>query len=140
MIFSDWIQKKYVEWRGDAIGNDRSITEFAAMLGVPQSLMSQWMKKGGKTPRHHKYITALAKLGSDVYDVLGLPRPSFDLPFDALPPEMRKALFEATHELADTLASYKINPASPEGEALTVEVLEKHGFKWIDTKKSEQPG
>ena len=28
MEFKDWITKKYLDWRGDAIGRDRSIKNF----------------------------------------------------------------------------------------------------------------
>jgi transcriptional regulator with XRE-family HTH domain len=74
--FHEWIMKKYVAWRGDAVGNERSITEFASYIGVSQQLMSNWMKPGGNVPKSKKSIDALARVyGLEVYDVLGLQRP-----------------------------------------------------------------
>ncbi len=105
------------------------------MIGVSQSLMSQWMKKGGKVPRSQKYISALVKcFGDEVYEVLGLPAPE-SVPIEALPPAVREALLAATRELADTLAERRIDPDSDEAEALTVSIMEKHGFKWTRTVK-----
>jgi hypothetical protein len=76
MEFSDWITNKYVEWRGNAIGNERTITDFAEMVGVSQSLMTQWMRPGGKKPRNQTTVTKLVSFfGAEVYDVLDLPRP-----------------------------------------------------------------
>lgn len=106
------------------------------MMGVSQSLMTQWMKKGGKVPKSQKNITALYNVyGPEVYDVLGLPS-SATIPLD-LPPRFRALLVAATGELAETLASSKIDPASPEAEALSDAIMEKHGFKRI---KTDSPG
>lgn len=76
MEFSDWLTRKYVSWRGEATGHDRSISEFAEWVGVSQPLMSAWMKQKGKTPRSPKTINKLVeKFGGEVYDVLGLASP-----------------------------------------------------------------
>lgn len=45
MEFKDWITKKYLDWRGDAIGRDRSIKKFSDFIGVSQPLMSRWMNE-----------------------------------------------------------------------------------------------
>ena len=137
MEFADWLNKKYIEYRGDTRS---TVSEFAEYIGVRQPVMSGWMKKGGKKPDRNNILKIADKLGPEVYDVLGLPRPAFGVPLEALSPAMREALLAATLELADILASNKINPDSAEGEALTISVMEKHGFKWIDTHKSGQPG
>jgi transcriptional regulator with XRE-family HTH domain len=76
MEFWEWMTQKYIDWRGNAVGHERTISEFAKKLGVSQSLMSQWMKRGGKVPNSAKHINSLIEeYGSEVYDVLGLPRP-----------------------------------------------------------------
>jgi hypothetical protein len=52
MEFSDWITRKYIDWRGDAYGHNRTVEDFAVWIGISQPLMTQWMKKkGGKVPR-----------------------------------------------------------------------------------------
>jgi hypothetical protein len=77
MEFSDWINDKYVQWRGNAVGHERTITEFAGMIGVSSSLMTQWMQRGGKKPRNQSTISKLvAVFGYEVYDVLGIPHPA----------------------------------------------------------------
>ena len=134
--FSDWITKKYVEWRGAAIGNDRSISEFSEWLGVSQPVMSTWMKKGGKVPRSQKSITALVKrFGSEVYDVLGLPRPEASFSIDSLPVSLQTDLRLAMAEIEKKLGS--MDPDSPEGDSLVRSILKKHGF--IVEKISDGP-
>jgi predicted DNA-binding protein YlxM (UPF0122 family) len=125
--FWEWITKKYVDYRGDAIGQDRSITEFANWVGVSQQTMSGWMKKGGKLPRSQKSITNLVKkFGPEVYDVLGLPMPEASFPIDSLPSEMQTDLRLALSEIKSKLGS--LDPDSPEGDALVRSILKKHGF------------
>ena len=77
MRFDEWITAKYVEWRGNAIGRERTITDFAEYIGVSQSLMSQWMTPNGKIPRSFTTISKLvARFGDEVDDVLGqTPQP-----------------------------------------------------------------
>lgn len=100
--FSGWITQKYVEWRGDAIGNERSITDFARMIGVTQQLMNTWMS--GATPKSLKSIQALVLIfGDEVYDVLGLERPAPaepDIP-PGVPPDMRETYLRDLEEFVD---------------------------------------
>lgn len=133
--FSDWLNKKFVEYRGDT---RRTISDFAAHIGVRQPVMSNWMKKGGNTPKNKNLLRIAEKLGPEVYDVLDLPRPAFD-PFDPMPPAMREALEDAVHELKEAMSKYNLDPVSPAAEALSIEIMERHGFKWIETR-DEQPG
>lgn len=136
MDFSDWLNKKFVEYRGDT---RRTISDFAAYIGVRQPVMSNWMKKGGNTPKNVNLLKIAKALGPEVYDVLGLPRPPLDN-FEALPPAMREALSAASHELKEAMSAYKLDPLSPEAEKLSIEIMERHGFKWITTTADEQPG
>lgn len=87
--FHHWITKKYIEYRGDAIGNERSIADFATRIGVSPQLISNWMKVGGGVPKSKKAIDALARIyGLEVYDVLGLARPD---PFSEIEAQARAA-------------------------------------------------
>ena len=73
MQFSEWITKKYIDWRGEKIGNDGSVTEFAKLFGASHQLLTEWMKKDGRVPRSQKYIAALHKVyGREVLEVLGI--------------------------------------------------------------------
>ena len=133
MKFYEWITQKYIDWRGNAIGQDRSITEFASMLKVPQSLMTQWMKKDGKTPTSQKYISALIKVyGVEVYDVLAIPRPSESDVLSELPPELASAVKSA---IAEIRSSYKANEnTSPEDIEKIKDILVEHLGRYTETE------
>lgn len=76
--YKEWITQKYVEWRGNAVGRERSITDFAEYIGVSQQLMNDWLNKG-KKPRSQETIGKLAAIyGDEVYGVLG-GRPKDDV-------------------------------------------------------------
>lgn len=136
MEFADWLNNKYIAFRGNSRA---TISEFAQFCGVPQSAMSKWMGKGGEKPARKNIAKLAGKLGPEVYDLLGLPRPPLDN-FEALPPAMREALSAASHELKEAMSAYKLDPLSPEAETLSIEIMERHGFKWIATTADEQPG
>ena len=73
--WNEWINNKYLEYRGPAIGNEKSITEFAEeYIGVPQQVMDTWLK--GTKPRKYEYIVALIKrYGDEIYDILEMKKP-----------------------------------------------------------------
>ena len=70
--FSEWITGKYLEWRGDKIGREGTVSAFARYVGVDQSIMSYWMS-GRNTPDSAKSINMLvSRFGGEVYDVLDI--------------------------------------------------------------------
>ena len=70
--FNAWITRKYVEWRGDKVGREGTVSAFARWVGVDQSNMAYWMT-GGKTPESAKSINALvSRFGGETYDILNL--------------------------------------------------------------------
>ena len=86
MDFSDYLTQKYIEWRGNAIGNEKSISKFALEIGVKQPTLSQWMKKGGRKPESKEQIEKLsAYFGPEIFDTLGLRRP-VEISIDQLEP------------------------------------------------------
>lgn len=77
--FDAWIAHKYIDWRGDKIGREGTVSAFARWVGVTQSTMSYWMS-GNNTPDSAASINALvARFGGEVYDVLGIIPPSNDV-------------------------------------------------------------
>jgi hypothetical protein len=81
VTFDEWLTDKYLEWRGGAIGQEKSVVKFAAWLGVSHQLVRDWMKPEpeGKHPKHKKSIDALVRrYGDEAYTALGLPVPSKD--------------------------------------------------------------
>lgn len=133
MKFNDWITKKYIEWRGDAVGNVRTITDFAEWIGVSQSVMSYWMKKDGKIPRTQKLIYKIADKYPEVYDILGLTSPSF---FNSkVPSRLMRTLDEALREIGSVIEERNIPIDSPEAEKISKEILERRGFIFKEKDK-----
>ena len=133
MDFSDWITQKYVEWRGSAIGNSRSITQFSAWIGVSQQLMSEWMKQSGKVPKHKKTIDRLVnRFGIEVYDVLGIPdKDRRFILLDQLPSSLRSRIEAAMNEINTRFEEEEVDdPESTEAERIAVEVMAKYGLKF----------
>ena len=123
MEFSDWITKKFLEWRGDRFGQSASIAEFAKLFSASHQLVSEWMKKSGKVPTSVKYITALVNVyGEEVYGVLGLPRPD-------LSPVNARLLLEASRDLSRSVKDTGIDINSAAFEKLAMEIFSRHGIK-----------
>lgn len=107
MEFSDWITKKYIEWRGDSIGRDSTIKAYSASLKVAQSSLTEWMT-GVSKPKHKSTIDKLVRrYGYEVYDALGIPRPEIELDPDiqalqekylSIPPDQRQELIDLVDE------------------------------------------
>lgn len=75
-----------------------TITAFAGWLGFSQSAVSQWMTDNRK-PTGDTVDLIADKLGLDVYDALGLPRPHRQLAeiraaYNALPPDAQDELHQ----------------------------------------------
>jgi hypothetical protein len=136
MEFSEWITKKYIDWRGASIGNDRSITQFAAYLDVSQSLLTQWMKKGGKVPRSSKTISALVnRFGDEVYEILGYAKPGYEqVDISSLPEGLRGNFRSAMAEIERELKLNELDPESPEAGKVIRASFEKFGFT-VTTKR-----
>lgn len=133
--FSEWITQKYIAWRGNAIGQDRSISKFADLLGIRQNVLSAWMQKNGKTPRDQKNINALIRhFGFEAYDALGLERPSDSEFFEGLPSEIAGPLKAAIEEVRASGMNKDTDIATPEDIERIKAIFEKHG---VDIKVIE---
>jgi transcriptional regulator with XRE-family HTH domain len=102
MDFYNWIEQKYIDWRGSS---RKTISEFATYIGVSQPTVSAWMNKSRGKPTSRKVIDALAQKFPEAYDILGLSQPSnteTDDPdlqailanWDKMTPEFRRYLAE----------------------------------------------
>lgn len=77
MKVSEWLNIKFLDWQRSA-GKRKTIAEFASFLGVTQASLSDWLR--GKYDPKGKNLGKIAnKLGYEIYDILGIPRP---LPMD----------------------------------------------------------
>jgi hypothetical protein len=132
MEFSDWITDKYIKWRGDRFGKGSSVAEFAKNIGAPQSLMSYWMKKGGKVPTSKKHIDALiAVYGDEARQILGITSEADPARYDSYPPDLRAAFLEIDAELA----RLNIGAESPLAETIVTTIMARYG--WSHTSTTE---
>ncbi|NMC84323.1 MAG: helix-turn-helix transcriptional regulator [Anaerolineaceae bacterium] len=132
-MIKDWITQKYIAYRGDAIGNEKSISDFARYLEVSQSLLSEWM--AGKKKPGIKSIDKIAKKYPEIYDVMGLHQPSQD-ELLGLPKSLRTRLRAALAEMHAEYNARSLLLDDPEAEKIAIEILEKHGFKYTRTSNS----
>lgn len=105
--FAQLLMTKFREWgireleRGET---KITVTAFAAWLGFTQSAVSQWMNEN-RTPVGDTVDFLADKLGLEVYDALGMPRPHRQLAeiratYHALPPEAQDELHRLVLEYA----------------------------------------
>jgi hypothetical protein len=131
MEFSEWINKKYVEWRGDRFGHGSSVADFAEEFGASQQVMSRWMHPGSKPPKKPEYLNALEKrYGAEFLQALGIERSVFTIgiSYDQLPPPLRLSFTAALAELNAAYATEGISSDSPRALEIALSVLSKHGF------------
>jgi hypothetical protein len=130
--FSDWITKKFVEWRGERFGQSASIAEFAKVFGASQPLMSEWMKKGGKIPKSKKYVDALIQIyGDEVYEILGFQKSEEDI-LKRLPPERAARMRAALNEVNNALQAAGEIPEE-EAARITDEIMLRHGWSFKES-------
>lgn len=101
--FRQFLEMKFLEWQQRA-GGRKTVYEFADYIGVSQPAVSSWWNET-RIPQGDNVRKLAEKLGLEVYDVLGLPRPDSDLFYiqsvwEELTVETRKALREKVEEYA----------------------------------------
>jgi transcriptional regulator with XRE-family HTH domain len=101
MTFRQFLEMKFLAWQQE-IGGRRTVLEFAEYLGVSQQTVSSWWNNT-RQPQGENVRKVSEKLGLEVYDVLGLPRPDPDLHYlqsqwDTLTAEERRALREQAEQ------------------------------------------
>jgi len=128
MEFKEWITKEYIKWRGDSVGNDRSITEFAEHIGVSQPLLNNWM--AGKKKPGRKSLLRVEKQLPGVYAALGMPGPVVSVSewLAEQSPDERKAFVIAWNEALDAMSAANTTIDAPMGLDLASRVLEKYGL------------
>lgn len=76
MEFSQWLFHKYLDWQAE-LGQRKSVTAFAAYVGVSQPQMTAYLK-GAYLPKGENLGKMAVVLGVEVYDVMGIPRPAVE--------------------------------------------------------------
>jgi transcriptional regulator with XRE-family HTH domain len=138
MTIPSWLNEHFRAWEKET-GRKQTVSAFARWLGIKQPTLNRWMN-GDNEPDGENLRILARKLGPEVYEIVGQPAPDDLFSHPDIPPEFRALLIAATRELADTLAENRIDPASPEGEALAVSVMARHGYKRIDTTSPGKSG
>ena len=100
--FAAWLESKYISWIGEA-GKRRTLTDFSKYLGVTQPMLSQWLN-GRYVPNTHNISKIAARLGPEVYDLLGLQRPDPDIQwlvklFGELDEQGKEELLQAAEQI-----------------------------------------
>jgi transcriptional regulator with XRE-family HTH domain len=131
--FKDWINQKFIEWEKTQ-GRSQSYYAFARYLEVSQSGLSQWMT-GSSAPGGDDLLNLSSKLGAEIYDVLGLPRPNAEaqrvtVSFASLPPDIRQQLTSALTEVDQSLRQERLRPDSAEARPIVLAILAKWGFRY----------
>ena len=98
MKFKQFLELKFLEWQSQQ-GGRKTVAQFAKFLGVGQSTVSMWWNNDERVPEGENLRKIAEKLGIEVYDVLGLPRPDADLLYlqsiwGELDPSQRRVLRE----------------------------------------------
>lgn len=129
----DWLAQKFTAWEKTQ-GSRQSYYAFARHLGVSQSGLGAWMN-GDSVPGGDELITIADKLGPEVYDVLGLPRPNAEVQritvsFASLPPDIRQRLTSAISEVDQALRQQRLRPEDAAARPVALAVLEKWGFRY----------
>lgn len=129
----DWLNAKFVEWE-KAQGHKQSYYAFARYLEVSQSGLAQWMVGNG-APGGDDLLNIANKLGADVYDVLGLPRPNAEVQramvsFASLPPDIRQRLTNAIAEADRIMRSERLRPDAADARNVVIQILAKWGFQY----------
>lgn len=128
MDFKEWITQKYREWRGDAVGRERSIKDFAKWVDVSQSLMSEWMS-GKIIPTHQSSISKLVhRFGNEVYTVLRFEPPAnLDIfPINPDLEECQRLLSKLDPDKLQKAKDYLKNLMEPNREVRGFEPLRAH--------------
>ncbi len=129
----DWLNQKFVEWER-AQGHKQSYYAFSRYLDVSQSGLGQWMIGGG-VPSGDDLLNIANKLGAEIYDILGLPRPNAEVQrltvsFASMPPDIRQRLASAIAESDQALRVERLRPDSAEARRIVIAILAKWGFRY----------
>jgi len=129
--FQEFIQDKFAEWRGK--GRD-TLVDFANYIGVSQQVMSNWYNgKIKRPPEADTYIRLIQKYGVEVYDILGLPRPSEDEVLSGLTPEMASAVRSFLDEIRSSGLNKGKETASPEDLEKIKDIFSKHLGRYLES-------
>ena len=71
--FSIWMEEKFIRWIAET-GQRHTVTEFAEWLDIARPVVSRYLS-GDRIPTGKNVDKIAARLGPEIYDLLGLQRP-----------------------------------------------------------------
>ena len=132
MIFQEWLEEKYSEWER-SMPNRQSYYNFARYLDVPHTAMTQWVS-GVSLPSGDDLAKLAAKLGNDIYTILGEPFSTIQIgemavSISGIPAAIAKRLVNAITETERQIQQRRLDVESSEAKILAVKIFEKWGFR-----------
>jgi len=116
MEVAEWLNAKFLEWE-QAEKKRKTLGQFAEYLGVSRISLSDWLS-GKYVPKVQNLGRIAEKLGYEIYDVMGMPRPlpsELDEKVNELiqaamqfPPEIQAHVIAAFRELIPLLMEHHI--------------------------------
>jgi len=99
--FASLLLRQMHQWES-AQGKRATLQGFANHLNVSQPLLSIWLK-GDTKPSSEKIELLAAKVGNEIYEVLGLPKPDPDLQrlnqiWEHIPETMRRSIVKQAEQ------------------------------------------
>ncbi len=131
-----WIEGQYLNWQITQ-GKRVTLSEFAQFLGISKQLLNNFLT-GRRKPTYRVALSMAEKLKADkILEILGYTK---IVPLDQyahLPLDLRERLERAIEETNRALEERGLTGDTPEGRKLTIEIFERHGFRY-DTTKEEK--
>jgi transcriptional regulator with XRE-family HTH domain len=111
----NYLTQKYLEWQAQ-LGQRKTLEEFADHLDVSRPMLSFWMN-GRRFPNEENIEKIAVKLGNDIYDALGLPRPNpykqkIDRLWEFLPEDIQRRISEEAEDYEAKNLSDRVSKAS----------------------------
>lgn len=132
LLFQKWVQEKFAEWRGI---KRVPLAAFARYIGVSAQVMNNWWNGVLKDrPDPKQYQLLIQKFGVEVYDILGIPRPSEADVLAMLPDEVSGELRLALFEIKSSALPKDKETATPEEIEKIRDILVKHLGKYQVTE------
>ena len=131
MNFQEWLEQKYAEWE-QTQSTRQSYYNFSRYLDVAHTDMAQWVS-GVSRPFGDDLAKLAAKLGNEIYSILGIASPTIPIrgaaaPFAKLPAALRQRLTNAVSEIEREISQRNLDTESSEAKILAVKIFEKWGF------------
>lgn len=123
-VFKEWINRVFLDFRGDT---RLSVSDFARHIGISQQVMNGWLNYGSIPSA--KYLSRLANIYPEVYEILGLPTPEVTINnIEYLPEAKQVQLTSALNEISRAVKEKGISRDSAEADKLSIEILAKYGI------------